>query len=184
MGLPMVFVRLAGCSVGCEHCDTDYRVHSRLETEDIVSQVKPLLGGNCRWVWLTGGEPTDHELKGLIKELRSVGAYVALATAGTRLLFKSRMEQWVDFLSVSPHDPEKWEQRCGDHLNIVPGLNGFYLKDFAPLMEQYGPGFTSRYVTPLAGRERIENVRECEQWVQNMPGWRLGVQAHKVWGIS
>lgn len=24
-GFQMCFVRLAGCSVGCEHCDTDYR---------------------------------------------------------------------------------------------------------------------------------------------------------------
>jgi organic radical activating enzyme len=37
-GFQMAFVRLAGCSVGCPQCDTDYSLHERL-TVDASSPV-------------------------------------------------------------------------------------------------------------------------------------------------
>jgi hypothetical protein len=36
MGLPAVLVRLAGCSVGCPGCDTDYRVTERATAAEIA----------------------------------------------------------------------------------------------------------------------------------------------------
>ncbi len=60
-GEPMAFVRLAGCSVGCPQCDTDYRVDRRLTPEEILAEVRTVVppGFKWPWVWLTGGEPTD-----------------------------------------------------------------------------------------------------------------------------
>ena len=41
-GFQMCFVRLAGCSVGCEHCDTDYQRagSSRLMTRSLRAPMK------------------------------------------------------------------------------------------------------------------------------------------------
>jgi 7-carboxy-7-deazaguanine synthase len=63
-GEPMAFVRLAGCSVGCAQCDTDYRVSRRLTCEEIVEEVRAVVPPAFvwPWVWITGGEPTDHDL--------------------------------------------------------------------------------------------------------------------------
>lgn len=36
LGVPMVFVRLAGCSVGCPRCDTDYAVGERMDARDVA----------------------------------------------------------------------------------------------------------------------------------------------------
>ena len=47
-GTPMTFVRLAGCSVGCPQCDTDYSVAERTSVKDIVERCKalyPMLSG-------------------------------------------------------------------------------------------------------------------------------------------
>lgn len=179
LGTPMTFIRLAGCSIGCPACDTDYRVDRRMEVSDIVQQVVDLTPGRWPWVWITGGEPTDHNLFPLVQELHAAGIWIALATAGTRELPLnwSRLYHWV---SVSPHNPNKWLQRQGSELKLVPGLNGFFLSDFAAEVEQ--SWFGHRFVQPCEGKP--ETVAECFQWLEQHPGWRMTTQAHKQWGLA
>jgi organic radical activating enzyme len=179
LGLPMVFVRFAGCSVGCPGCDTDYKLASKASREEIVKACLALASPACNWVWLTGGEPTDHDIGQLIDDLRGHRLKVALATAG----HKRQPDRWanggVDFLSVSPHDPSAWVQDWGQELKLVPGLNGFALKDFEPKL----PGlFGECFVSPCDGKP--ETVQECVDWVLARPRWRMNCQAHKQWGIA
>lgn len=174
LGTPQVFVRLGGCSVGCRFCDTDYRVVNEMTAEDIAIAASQLAIGE-RFVWLTGGEPTDYDLRHLVSALRSKQMQVALATSGHR-----RVDADVDFLSVSPHDPAKWLQKSGTQLNLVPSLNGFSLADFEPFLSDIR--FDYLFVTPCAGNPKT--VQECSDWVKTHAGWRMGVQAHKTWGIS
>jgi 7-carboxy-7-deazaguanine synthase len=56
-GDPMVFVRFAGCSVGCSQCDTDYRVFRRVSVEELVAEIQAAIPEHAQrpWVWLTGG---------------------------------------------------------------------------------------------------------------------------------
>lgn len=182
LGLPMVFVRLAGCSVGCGLCDTDYRVAQRAE-EDHISQTCLRLATwtGPRWVWITGGEPTDHDLSPLIKALRASGLFVALATAGHKDLPESWKEDAPHFLSVSPHDPEQWRVFCGNELKLIPGLKGHHLLDFDLVLKERQAAFGEKFVVPCAGLPGT--VEECRQWVETHEGWKMGVQAHKVWGI-
>lgn len=171
IGEPMTFIRLAGCSVGCPLCDTDYRVTSRATAAEISAGVA-LITPPKTWVWITGGEPTDHDLGPLLTALG--GFRVALATSGIR-----PVAHRPDWLSVSPHDPGRWAQRSGDELKIIPGLNGFGLADFASPIS--GAKFAHRYAFPCWGL--ADSVAECAAWVEGNPGWRLGVQAHKHWGL-
>jgi len=177
IGVPMTFVRLAGCSVGCKWCDTDYRVHRRVSLDELVREVCSLTAIDG-WVWLTGGEPTDHDIGPLVGKLHSAGLKVALATSGHR-----RVAVWdifpLSWLSVSPHDPAKWVQLHGSELKIVPGLNGdTHIRDFAVDRN----GFQHRFVLPCDGRP--ETVAECREWVEAHPEWRMTVQAHKAWGLA
>jgi organic radical activating enzyme len=52
LGLPMVFVRLAGCPL----CDTDYRFAERVSEEVIALRVLALRKPVDWGVWITGGE--------------------------------------------------------------------------------------------------------------------------------
>jgi len=36
VGIPMVFVRLAGCSVGCDNCDTNYNHNQTVDSNEIL----------------------------------------------------------------------------------------------------------------------------------------------------
>lgn len=179
LGEPTVFVRLAGCSVGCDECDTTYAVSERLGTAEIVERLQRF--PRRRWVWLTGGEPTDQPLGELVTAIKREGYSVALATAGVREVTR---DGWrvagCDFISVSPHFPpasDRWVLRRGTQLNVVAGLNGLSLVDFA----DFDPSsFDAAWVTPCDGKE---SLAECVEFVSRRDRWRLGVQAHKLWRL-
>ena len=54
LGVPMVFVRLAGCSVGCPECDTDYSIAERATVEEIARRAIDA-DPSLAWAWITGG---------------------------------------------------------------------------------------------------------------------------------
>lgn len=183
LGKPMVFVRFAGCSVGCKECDTDYTAAERLSVAEIVERIqreKLLPVANRAWVWLTGGEPTDHDLRPLTEALRNEEFCVAMPTAGRKKLGDGWMgwADWCDHLMVSPHDRDGPVQNMGQELNVVPGLNGLLLTDVAR-WETYG--FPVRRVTPLA--DSPASVAACIAFVRTHANWHLGIQAHKAWGL-
>ncbi len=178
-GCPMIFVRLAGCRVGCgSDCDTDFRAVESVDIEELAERIKSLRRPGIEYLAITGGEPSEQDLEPLI--FAANGLKVALATAGVRDIDTSL----IDFVSVSPHSVgEEWVLRRGDQVNFVPGLKGLRLEDLDGLdLSGFPPG--GRFVTPLADREgRQTNVRECLEFVSARPGWRLGCQAHLLWGV-
>lgn len=172
MGTPMIFIRLAGCNVGCPECDTDYSLHQELTKYD-VCRLCLEYGLNSEWIWITGGEPTDQMISPLASLMRTYQFRVAIATNGTRLLPKGH----YDFISVSPHSLDGWKQRRGNQLNIVPGLNGLKLSDIESVDTS---GFEHKFVTPM----NRSGLDEAINFVYRHHGWRLGVQAHKTWSIA
>ncbi len=81
-GLPTVFVRLTGCPLRCQYCDTAYAFNGgHIHTlDDILAQVaayKP------RYVCVTGGEPlAQPNCIPLLQRLCDAGYEVSLETSG------------------------------------------------------------------------------------------------------
>ena len=46
-GTPAVFVRLAGCNLACDFCDTDYSTKFFASVDEVVEKVRET-GGDCR----------------------------------------------------------------------------------------------------------------------------------------
>ena len=83
MGLPTVFIRLTGCPLRCQYCDTSYAFYGGeiMSFEDIISQVKQF---NYKDVCVTGGEPLAQlNSKKLLKDLVDLDFQVSLETGGS-----------------------------------------------------------------------------------------------------
>ncbi|HTU82519.1 MAG TPA: 7-carboxy-7-deazaguanine synthase QueE [Candidatus Acidoferrales bacterium] len=82
-GTPAVFVRLAGCNLACDFCDTDYSIGSFGTVAEVVRAVREA-GGDCPMVVLTGGEPfAQAETAALIAALRADKRRVHVESNGT-----------------------------------------------------------------------------------------------------
>jgi 7-carboxy-7-deazaguanine synthase len=82
VGFPTVFVRLTGCPLRCQYCDTEYAFHSGdwLDLEAILEKVRSI---GASYVCVTGGEPLAQPncLK-LLTRLCDSGYQVSLETSG------------------------------------------------------------------------------------------------------
>jgi len=83
VGLPTVFIRLTGCPLRCQYCDTSYAFYGGevMLFEDIIHQVTKF---NCKDVCVTGGEPlAQANSKKLLKDLADLDFQVSLETGGS-----------------------------------------------------------------------------------------------------
>lgn len=83
MGIPTTFVRLAGCNLRCQWCDTKYAYDEGEEMgiDEILARVEEL---GCDQVCVTGGEPLHQEGHvRLIEKLLESGHLVTLETNGS-----------------------------------------------------------------------------------------------------
>ena len=86
-GLPCAFVRLAGCNLRCNYCDTTYSYKSEitLSINDIITKVKEY--DPVKLVEITGGEPLmQPEVFQLIRLLYENDHTILLETNGSILL--------------------------------------------------------------------------------------------------
>lgn len=101
IGSPMVFVRFAGCNVGCQWCDTDYTVKEELEVKEVLERIEKLHEPGY-FVSLTGGEPLQQWkfIKELLPLLRQKWIHVFLETNG--ILYKEfgRIKSGIDVVSM------------------------------------------------------------------------------------
>ncbi|AMP89324.1 7-carboxy-7-deazaguanine synthase QueE [Legionella pneumophila] len=84
VGLPTVFVRLTGCPLRCQYCDTAYAFSGGevVEIDDILNKVASY---QCQHVCVTGGEPLAQPgCISLLSKLCDAGHLVSLETSGAR----------------------------------------------------------------------------------------------------
>ncbi len=82
VGIPTTFVRLTGCPLRCQYCDTAYAFEGGQwwELDAILERVRAL---QARFVCVTGGEPlAQAECRGLLSALADAGYRVSLETSG------------------------------------------------------------------------------------------------------
>jgi 7-carboxy-7-deazaguanine synthase len=82
VGWPTVFVRLTGCPLRCQYCDTQYAFYGGewFAMDDVLERVRSF---NTRHVCVTGGEPlAQKHCNELLRRLCDSGYRVSLETSG------------------------------------------------------------------------------------------------------
>jgi 7-carboxy-7-deazaguanine synthase len=84
VGLPTVFVRLTGCPLRCQYCDTAY-AFSGGEMQEMDALLEKIASFQCKQICVTGGEPLAQPgCIPFLKTLCDIGYNVSIETSGAR----------------------------------------------------------------------------------------------------
>lgn len=109
VGLPTVFVRLTGCPLRCNYCDTSYAFSGgqKMSLADILTEIEKY---ECKTVCITGGEPlAQPACLDLLTKLADKEFNVSLETSGALDVSKvdKRIVKVMDLKTPSCGEVEK-----------------------------------------------------------------------------
>jgi 7-carboxy-7-deazaguanine synthase len=190
-GLPTVFVRLTGCPLRCEWCDTAY-AFTEGETMTIGEVLLEAARHGTRYVCVTGGEPlAQKNCLGLLAALADAGYAVSLETSGALDVagVDPRVSRIMDLKAPDSGESDKnrWENLARltlqDEIKLVLASERDYEWARRVLREHRLDAICPVLVSPVAGR--LEPARLAEWVLRDRLPVRLQVQLHKViWGAE
>ena len=118
VGLPTVFVRLTGCPLRCNYCDTAYAFKGGqlCSIEEVIKQVQRYAP---RYVTVTGGEPlAQPACLELLTQLCDLGFQVSLETSGAMSVANvdSRVIKVMDLKTPSSTEMQR---NCLDNISFL-----------------------------------------------------------------
>lgn len=175
-GRPALFLRFSGCNLRCPFCDTDFSSFKEMEADEIIERLKTL-GGGCRFVVVTGGEPALQLDDALVDALHAEGYYIAMETNGTRPHPKG-----VDWVTLSPKDAY-----CNGATPVLKEADEVKLVfDAEHPVVSPSVHATYYYLQPcdVGDTERNQEILgKCVEYVKQHPEWQLSLQQHKILNI-
>lgn len=206
-GTPSVFIRLAGCNLTCEFCDTQFE--SAFESEKNFQSVEQVLirvdelttrHPGCNNVVITGGEPFRQNFVPLASALLAVGYTIEIETAGTL---------WIDSFSriakdchvtVSPKTLKIKSdiEKVASAYKYVVGVDNYPKGDvvqdsklWIPLTMTGKPLPKPKYHQPIfiqpmddSNKGIVKDNIAIAIELVKQTGWRLSIQTHKYIGVK
>ena len=188
-GIPTTFVRLTGCPLRCQYCDTAYAFQGGQwwEIEEILARVREL---GPRYVCVTGGEPlAQRGCLELLSRLCDAGSRVSLETSGAISLegIDSRVVRVVDV--KTPASGEAARNRYEDLKSLTAQDQvKFVICDRADydwsVARVRDLSLTERCTVWFSPSHEQLPARELAEWIlADRLTVRLQLQLHKVlWG--
>ncbi len=189
VGLPTIFIRLTGCPLRCQYCDTAYAFHdgNKMSIDSIIHEISQY---RAKHVTVTGGEPlAQRACLELLSRLCDEGYLVSLETSGTIDVANvdERVMKIVDIKTPGSEEENKNKFENLDYLNeqdqikfvicdrkdyewTKQKLNELKLMDYCEVL--FSPAHETLSSTDLAN------------WIlEDSLNVRLQVQLHKyLWG--
>lgn len=182
LGMPVTFIRFAGCNLKCPWCDTKeswggvkgVKVES-LNIDDIIAKC------NMAIVVLTGGEPCLQPLEPLIDALHKKEKFVCIETNGT--LSTPTNADWV---VCSPKPPQYLIHGACFFNELKYVVDDEFALDCIPEDQKQRCGTV--WLQPCDyGRQNpksIASAQKCVDFVLKNPYLRVGIQLHKILDVK
>lgn len=118
MGLPCIFIRLAGCPARCQYCDTEHAFNGGQKTSiaEILNQIQAY---HCSLVLVTGGEPmAQKNCIILMKQLILLKYKVILETGGI-IDLKNVPQEVIKVVDIKTPASGELNSMIWDNLNYI-----------------------------------------------------------------
>ncbi len=179
-GWSALFVRLGGCNLACDFCDTDFEDFAQMPVADIVAKAK-----GHTLVVITGGEPLRQNIAPLCEALIAAGVQIQIETNGT--LYRE-LPKAVEIICSPKNTNGKYHPIRAD---LIARINAFKFlistsnAAYADVPD-VGQGHIPVYVQPMdeadAGKNAANRARATQLALER--GYRLSLQLHKIVGIQ
>jgi len=187
MGVPSVFVRLAGCALKCPYCDQKdaWAGGTPMSEEELLQAIeKESSSAPQSQVVFTGGEPLEQDLSTIVSILKQKDFYLTIETNGT--LFQPLP---LDWWTVSPKDVDNYRI----HPELIPHIDEIKLivnknLDIAAIerIQTIVPNVPIYLQPDGFDSERYRNnfllYRRCQE--KSIPKLRCGIQMHTHYNVK
>lgn len=175
-GEASIFIRLSGCNLKCDFCDTDFSGGEMMELPQILSVIRKF---PCRWIIWTGGEPALQLTGGALAFFKHEGYFQAIESNG-----HFPLPDLLDYTVVSPKGNPDYAKAINPQVDEVrlPVKKG----DAIPVLERL-PKAKSYFLSPVFTDDAVmtkENTDYCVDQIKQLTGWRLSLQIHKLINIE
>jgi len=189
VGLPTIFIRLSGCPLRCQYCDTAYAFHegSKISIDNIIQDIAQY---QTKHVTVTGGEPlAQRACHELLRKLCDGGYHVSLETSGAINIANvdERVMKIVDIKTPSSEEESKNKFENFKYLNKDDQLKFVICNhtDYEWSKQKLNELKLTDYCEVLFSPEHeSQNPTELANWIlEDQLNVRMQVQLHKyLWG--
>ncbi|GHT12299.1 7-carboxy-7-deazaguanine synthase [Bacteroidia bacterium] len=175
-GEASIFIRLTGCNLKCDFCDTDFAEGKEMQADEILDFIRQF---PCLWIVWTGGEPSLQLTDEILLFFKEAGFRQAIESNGHKPL-----SALLDYTVVSPKGNVDYARKINSKVNEIrlPVQKDDKIPSiaFLPEAEYYflSPVFTEEKTSTKA------NIDYCVEQIKQHPEWRLSLQIHKLIGIE
>ena len=178
-GTASVFIRLSGCNLHCDFCDTHHEEGTMMSLPEIVEQV--MQHPDAPLIVLTGGEPSLWIDDDFVMGLKAMtGKRIAIETNGTHPL-----PHGIDWVTLSPKVGIGNSGKVPLVLTQCDELKVVYLGQ--DLTQYNGIKATYRFLQPCWSSDTDATRRNMAATIQAVlehPDWRLSLQTQRIMGIK
>ncbi len=178
-GRAAYFIRIGGCDVGCNWCDTKFAWDPESwEMTNINSIIKGIIDSGADSVVVTGGEPLMYNLEPFCRELKKLNIKTYLETSGSHKL--TGIWDWI-CLSPKKNLPPTLDicGLAGELKVIIEDKDDFLWAE--KYMNSVTPGCKLYLQPEWSSYKRI--MPAIIEYVKNHSEWSISLQSQKFMGI-
>lgn len=179
MGKPAYFIRIGGCDLACEWCDTRFAWDpADHPLTSVGSIIRNIINSGANTTVITGGEPLMYKLDYLCELIRKNNILTYLETSGAYPL--SGKWDWICLSPKSQQPPVKKIYKHANELKIIVAKPSDLI--WAEENEKFVNESCHKFLQP-EWKAFNQVMSLIVDFVKSNQSWRISLQAHKFMHI-